>query len=327
LSAPAIAIVGGGPAGSSAALAALAAGRPVRLFEKSRFPRPKVCGEFLSPQAAVELGRLGVREAFEAARPALIRRAVLHLGSRQKSWSLEEPAYGLSRSALDHLLLEQAAARGAEVRRETASDAARPCVLAHGRRAAAPRGRRLFGFKAHFTGPADDAVSLYFFNGCYVGVCAVEDGRTNVCGLAPEHLLRPWLAQLDHWISNHPPLAARVAPLTRGMEWLITGPLVYEARFRALAREQVFPAGDALGFIDPFTGTGILSALVTGRLAGEAAARGVPPPAYLRDCARALEGPYRAASLFRAALRCGAAEALAAMVPGSALFRWTRPRL
>ena len=45
----AVHVVGGGPAGVMAAFAAMREGAPARIFEKSAFPRHKVCGEFLSP--------------------------------------------------------------------------------------------------------------------------------------------------------------------------------------------------------------------------------------------------------------------------------------
>jgi flavin-dependent dehydrogenase len=50
-------ILGGGPAGSAAALAALRQGarNGVRVIEKSRLPRHKVCGEFFSPEIGPEL--------------------------------------------------------------------------------------------------------------------------------------------------------------------------------------------------------------------------------------------------------------------------------
>ena len=42
-------IIGGGPAGTSAAISAARSGASVLLFERGRFPRHKVCGEFVSP--------------------------------------------------------------------------------------------------------------------------------------------------------------------------------------------------------------------------------------------------------------------------------------
>jgi flavin-dependent dehydrogenase len=45
-----IAIVGAGPAGSSAAIRLATSGQSVLLIDKARFPRHKLCGEFVSPE-------------------------------------------------------------------------------------------------------------------------------------------------------------------------------------------------------------------------------------------------------------------------------------
>jgi flavin-dependent dehydrogenase len=103
-----ITVIGGGPAGCAAALAALSEGSAVTLYEKSRFPRHKVCGEFLSPELAPALHSLGLWSGFLAAGPARITRALLCLGTHAKRFMLPEPAYSLSRYTLDHLLLRQA---------------------------------------------------------------------------------------------------------------------------------------------------------------------------------------------------------------------------
>src|SRR6478752_5069761 len=113
-----ISILGGGPAGSAAALAALRMGtrdRAVRVIEKSRFPRHKVCGEFFSPEIAPELEQLGAWHAFLAAGPARVRRTALHFGTCTKSSRLPEPAFGLSRYAFDSIMLDQALAAGADL--------------------------------------------------------------------------------------------------------------------------------------------------------------------------------------------------------------------
>ena len=314
-------IAGAGPAGSAAALAALGDGAQVELREKSRFPRHKVCGEFLSPETGAVLDSLGVAGEFAAARPARIRRLVLHVGERTKSCALAEPAYGLSRYALDALLARAAAARGATLLRgETGTQSD---VAAGGRSALAAPGNRLFGFKAHFHGPADDAVELFFFSGVYVGLNTVEDGVTNVCGLAPERFLRARGFDFDSIAEACPPLARRLGPLARAMDWIAAGPLSFG---RQGAASAPYPAGDALGFVDPFTGTGILNALLTGRLAGLAAARGTAPDEYLRQCRSALARPFEVAALLRKVLRAGWAERLAPLVPAAWLFRLTRPR-
>src|SRR5579863_6337389 len=328
---PDVQVAGGGLAGSAAALRALMHGASVTVIEKSRLPRHKVCGEFLSPEIRGILKQLDCLDEFLALAPATIRRMTLHFGSREKRSVLTEPAFGLSRYALDRFLFDAAVARGARPVREAWTGAASPdanVVLATGRKAIAPAGRdRLFGFKAHFTGPVDDAVSLFFFDGCYVGVSQVEQGITNVSGLAPEQMLRAHGFDPDALVTRSPPLAERLSPLSRTMQWLTVGPLVFSRSFHAGEAKAFYPAGDALGFTDPFTGSGMLSALLTGSMAGQAAALGVPVPLYLRDCRRALARPFQISAIFRTLLENGLAPWLAAPLPAHLLMKWTRPKL
>lgn len=319
-----IQILGAGPAGSSAAITALQCGAPVRLIEKATFPRHKVCGEFLSPEATGILDALGVWQEFHALGPATIRRMNLVIGTCRKTGPLPDPAWGCSRFALDYLLYQKAKSLGAEVV-PLQPEGTPVDVLATGRSGIAKKGQRLFGFKAHFQGPVDDAVELYFFNGCYIGVCAVEGGITNVCGLGPESVLQRCHFEYDELVSQHPPLAERLKPLARTMKWLSTGPLIFGNVFRRWKDSQLYPAGDALSFVDPFTGSGIVSAMLGGRLAGNAAARRIPARDHIANCSRALSAPFRVASCLRAVLRLGLGEKLAPLIPSSWLFLLTRP--
>lgn len=226
---------------------------------------------------------------------------------------------GLSRYVLDDLLLQRAVHSGATLVREGGA----PDLVAHGRHTATSRtDRRLLGFKAHHTGPSNDAVELYFFRGGYVGVNPVENGITNVCGLLPEGELVPSGFDIDEVVRGFTPLRERLAPLTRGMAWMKVGPLVFEQHWD---RRDAYYCGDALSFVDPFTGSGMLGALLTGALAGRAAALGTPVDEYLAQCRRAISRPFEFSSLFRAALRSGWAERLAPFVPGQLLYRLTRP--
>lgn len=320
-----VSVIGGGPAGSSAALAALRSGAEVELYEKSTFPRHKVCGEFLSPEVSDLLNSLGVWNGCQQANPATIRRVHLYLGKSEKSWTLPEPAHGLSRFALDQVLLESAVSAGAMLRKAVRQTGDAPEVVAHGRQGQASGKNRLFGFKAHFTGPADDVMRLYFFHGCYVGVNAVEDGKTNVCGLGPESLLRKANFAMEEVCEQHPPLRERLLPMSRNMKWLVTGPLVFGRTAESFSASHYW-AGDALGFVDPFTGSGMLGAIATGQLAGESAARKISVQEYLSSCQQILGLQYQMAAFFRAAIRLGAAETLLPYLPGQILFRLTRPR-
>ena len=109
------------------------------------------------------------------------------------------------------------------------------------------------------------------------------------------------------------------------MDWLVTGPLVLSERLRQSADPAVYCAGDLLGFIDPFTGSGILNAMLTGELAGVAAARGASAVSYVRDCRRLLRRAFLVSSAFRAIIATGRADLLASLVPGRFLFQATRP--
>jgi hypothetical protein len=323
----AVHVVGGGPAGVMAAFAAIREGAGVRFFEKSAFPRHKVCGEFLSPAILPLLRSAGCEAGFLQLRPAVLSAMRLHFGTRVIRHPLPEPAYGLSRYELDRLLLDRAASAGAQVVREHWSTAAQgvAVILAAGRRSIAPTGDRLFGFKAHFSGPVNDNVELYFFQNCYVGISAIENGATNVCGLAPERILRSFGFHPGDLLRRCAPLSERLRALTRTMDWLVTGPLVFSERLSQPADEVSYRAGDSLGFIDPFTGSGILNAMLTGELAGIAAARGAPAASYLRDCRRLLRRPFLVSSVFRTIIASGHAGLLASLVPGRLLFHATRP--
>jgi flavin-dependent dehydrogenase len=295
-------------------------GSRCQLIEKSRFPRHKVCGEFFSPEIQSELERLEIWDAFQAASPARIRRMKLCFGRREKLARLPEPAWGLSRHAFDALLFQRATELGAV----PDGQPNKPSVIACGRKLdPSPRGRRLFGFKAHFEGPVDDAVELFFFRGCYVGVAPVEKGRTNVCGLGPEDFLKRFNFDFDAVAGQSPALSERLRPLARSMKWLSTGPLVYR---QATGEASSYLAGDALSFVDPFTGSGLLAAVKTGSLAGIAAAQGLSPGEHMARCRAALRQPFEISSLFREVIARGWADYLIGLIPARALFALTRPK-
>lgn len=60
-------VVGAGPAGAATAILLAERGLEVLVLDRARFPRPKLCGEYLSPEAARILDRLGVLKTLDAA--------------------------------------------------------------------------------------------------------------------------------------------------------------------------------------------------------------------------------------------------------------------
>lgn len=109
-----VAIVGGGPAGSAlAALLARAGRRPV-LLERDRFPRQKLCGEFLSMEAQALLRRIGCLDAVRALSPSVITGARFFSPSgRSIEIDLGAQALGLGRLTLDETLFRHAQRSGA----------------------------------------------------------------------------------------------------------------------------------------------------------------------------------------------------------------------
>jgi menaquinone-9 beta-reductase len=120
-------IVGGGPAGSSAAIHLAARGARVLLAERERFPRAKLCGEFISPECLGHFARLGVLEGMESAGGSPVSETVFYAPSGRalsvpSEWFGGARAYalGLSRAEMDARLLERAREVGVRVLEESA---------------------------------------------------------------------------------------------------------------------------------------------------------------------------------------------------------------
>ena len=313
-----VCILGGGPAGSSAAIAACQEGANVQIMERSQFPRHKVCGEFLSPGIEQALDRLGLGSSFRELRPTRIQRMRICIGATEKSALLREVGYGLSRHSFDSWLWREAMQAGA-----THVQTGEPNVIATGRNSRVARGGRLFGFKAHFRGPVDDAVELYFQGSTYVGLNCVEDGLTNVCGIAPEEDLRSCHFDVDLFLHQHRPVRARLGPLRRNWDWIFTGPLEFRNGLKTPL--AAYAAGDAVSFVDPFTGSGLLCAVMTGSLAGKSAAQGIPIAQYVEQCAGLLRRPFQISSVLRSIAQTRVAGPLLRLTPANLIFNWTRP--
>lgn len=114
-------VLGGGPAGSSAAFFLAQVGLRVALVERSAFPRRKVCGEFVSAPTFPVLDAMGVGEALRAAGGPPTRRAGAFFGARVVTAPMPcvqgSQGWGrtLARAVLDPALLDAARGQGVEV--------------------------------------------------------------------------------------------------------------------------------------------------------------------------------------------------------------------
>jgi flavin-dependent dehydrogenase len=110
-------IVGAGLAGGALALRLARRGLRVRLLDAARFPRPKLCGEFLSPEGAAALERLGpaLARLLEASEPIRVARLTTPGGRALEARVIDadgRPGAGLSRTVMDHAIVEAAVAAG-----------------------------------------------------------------------------------------------------------------------------------------------------------------------------------------------------------------------
>jgi flavin-dependent dehydrogenase len=115
-------VIGGGPAGASAAILLAQAGWNIAVVEKKPFPRRKVCGEFVAATSWPLLAALGVAESLLAQAGPEIRRVGLYAGTSMLSAPMPTPRDGarawgraLGREHFDSALLARAAVAGAVV--------------------------------------------------------------------------------------------------------------------------------------------------------------------------------------------------------------------
>ena len=289
-------IIGGGPAGTSAAILAARQGASVLLLERGRFPRHRVCGEFISAEA---LGLIQDLLDFRYApllRDAIrIPRARLFVDGRTLQTSVDPPAASIARFDLDEALWRSAESAGVDARqRVTVQSIAGPgpfrilttdgefetrsLMNSSGRWSNlnlapaqdGPPREKWLGLKAHFAEPVSEpSVDLYFFDGGYCGVQPVavngEDsaGRVNASAMVRADVA----TTLPQVFAQHPELRDRSRNWTLLTDPVSTAPLIF--RDPQPERDGVLMAGDAAGFVDPFVGDGISLALRSGSLAAQ----------------------------------------------------------
>lgn len=315
-------VVGAGPAGSTTAIRLAREGARVLLLDKARFPRDKPCGGGLtlravgelpvSPEPVVEqrVDRVGLR---------------LRYGRRFERRGRGPLILMTQRLRLDHYLVEQAAAAGAEVRdgvrvSDVAVDGDGVSLRVGDERVA---GEALVGADG-VNGTVRRSLGL---GGDHVMAVALEGnvpygavGPEQYDGIAEVELaIVPggygWIfPKGDHvnvgvggWEAHGPGLRTLLAELCarHGIPFddvaSIRGHRLPLRRADSVAaRGRALLVGDAAGLVDPLTGDGMYEAFVSGRLAAEAignllAGRAASLDGYTDQLAAAL-GPITSAS-------------------------------
>jgi menaquinone-9 beta-reductase len=299
-------VIGGGPAGSAAAIAAAKAGVRVLLLERGRLPRQRVCGEFVSAESLSLLTSLLPEGSSLIAGASRIGKGRLFVDGRVISTDINPAAASIARWDLDEALWHSAIHQGVEARLQSTVEKvegvgpfqvctssglveAKAVLNATGRwsnlsadvRTQDNFGKKWLGVKAHFEERDPSlSVDLYFFEGGYCGVQptsllsddAEAKCRINACAMVQADVA----GNLREVFEKHPGLKQRSSGWIPLMDPVSTSPLVF--REPKAIRNGVFQAGDAAGFVDPFVGDGISLALrsgaaaarwITGFLAGE----------------------------------------------------------
>ncbi|MFG2040816.1 geranylgeranyl reductase family protein [Dactylosporangium sp. NPDC048998] len=318
-----VVVVGAGPAGAAAALAARRAGAGVLLLDRAAFPRDKPCGDGIAPHAldvAAELGVTGLADGY-APVPAL---RLVGPGGGAVARRHARAAYTIPRTVFDRRLVDAAVRAGAVLRRHTVrrvEDRGDHAVLDGEIRAGAVVGadgayslvRKALGHAPNGPGhlalairgyapapglpPEQRIVTTAAGWPAYAWAFPIGDGRANVGygevlrgrALTRAHLLDRLAALLPdvntaaatELRAHHLPLSTHRPPPAQG---------------------RLLLAGDALSLINPFTGEGIFYAVLSGALAGAAAAHGHSPAGRYRAALRDRLGRHLRHSRVAAAL-------------------------
>ena len=346
-------VIGGGPAGAACALRLAAAGHRVILAEKARFPRRKVCGEFVAGSGVRELRALGLGERFAALAGPPVRR--IELWSARKAFAAALPqrhgaARALEREVLDALLLERARECGARVlqpmrfidmRRNgdgwiasVASHAGGGVTEIEARSAIAANGSwrppgELLGFQAHFSGARlpEATIALVPFPGGYAGLVERAEGAaTLACCVRRDALERlrrcgesAGESIFHHLLQASANLRAALETATRRGPWLAAGPL--HPGMRPLYRDGVFAVGNAAAEAHPVVGEGIAMALASAALLCERLAPALAGD-FSRESERRVAREYSSAWRRRFVLRLWTSARLAQLAMRPSAGAW-----
>lgn len=310
-------VVGAGPAGVATALAALATDPAARvgLLDRAEFPRDKVCGDGVTAGAIAMLHELGATVVLDGLTPVDVL-SFTSPGGHTAQVRTGEPAYVVPRRVLDARLVAAAVSGGAELLTEKVTEV-RPSadhVLVNGRHQARcvigadgansvvrrqlgasrqPWAHTALAMRGYATG-ASGVPRLQAWFGAqrrpsYSWLFTTGEGPANIGYITFDGSLQPRRGTLVAAIRE------QFADLDIDAATLQAHQLPLSTCRPPPGRGRVLLAGDAASLINPLTGEGIHTALLSGALAGQAAIRQAddPAPAYSRALGRRLARHFR----------------------------------
>lgn len=201
-------IVGGGLAGLSGAIHLSKANLSVLVIEKNKYPKHKVCGEYISNEVLPYLKFLDI-DVFSLGAKKIDTFQLSTTQSKLLSTTLPLGGFGISRFCLDHALAKKALEVGSEILEDSVEDIqfsndeflvetkksnkfkAKIVIGAYGKRSNLDiklnrqfikRKSPYLAVKMHVKGDfPDDVVALHNFEGGYCGVSKVENDNINLC--------------------------------------------------------------------------------------------------------------------------------------------------
>ncbi len=284
-------VVGAGPAGLVAAIAARQRGFDVTVLDARTPPIDKPCGEGILPRGVAALKSLGVSLPDEDVLPFQGIRFVDGDVSARADFA-NEAGFSMRRVKLHRFLIDRATEAGAEllwgarvvrmdaglITTTSKSYAYRWLIGADGHssqvrtwaRLERPRwqSRRRFGFCSHFgVRPWSDVTEVHWANGCQIFVTPMKDAEVGVAVLSRDPARR-----LERAIEDFPELADKLRGSTRITKE--AGDITSLTVLPAVARDRVALVGDASGTVDALTGHGLSLSFQQALPLAEAMSRG-----------------------------------------------------
>ncbi len=269
-----ITIVGGGLAGLTLGIGLRQRGLPVTIHEAGNFPRHRVCGEFISGRGQETLARLGLAKLFDQAGAVRAQTAAFFSATNGTvPRALPSTAVCLSRFTLDAMLVKAFRELGGEMLegKRFGEDFAEGIVRATGRRAQAGQGgTRWFGLKIHARNiPLTADLEMHVSPRGYVGLCKINDGEVNICGLFRKQADENGEEKIGRELLRGPagsPLSRRLADAEFDEKSFCAVAGISLRPQQAAGRSEIC-VGDAITMIPPVTGNGMSMAFESAELA------------------------------------------------------------